>query len=948
MNKNGQSYDQYNSQQGQPNPDDMRYREPSFNQYCQDPAAPRSLQVFLLVALRNRIQSFVKNLPKMLLIMITFTVLTFVFNIFFWAVLNDTMWAGSGRLGSLSFMPYLIGGAVYSGSRYKGVTPFEIAGMTPTGKIVAPLTFALSMLLSLLLLRKKQAGSGAVSRDFASVKSLKEYYEKILGVASKPAPVNMNMAGNPNMPRTQNNPNTAYDPNNQNNAINEIVDFTNLANNVYMRIGLCCAFIFGFIIRNPFAIPLFGLILYLSFGQGGQSSLGQMIFRIRVADSRLYNGKKQKYPRFCEGMLAMYYMAVGLFLYSAVNVLLWFIFNYNFYIRFIVTGVLVAALIVLGTGGKKQFTGLMSSIFVILGGITMYYLRTVLADDGGITESGGTLVGLLHNGGFTKMAESSLLPGLSFDVGIFLLWPFHNPQLPLVNPAVPVSPVTPEYIPPQDPVSSNPYDFPGRPDGWDLNDEGDITYRDPVTGEKVKYELTGYDDEGKGIYIDKHGEYHKQDSLLDKYDRETRNLEYYKDVHETAERNLAGWRAKNEEERLKRAKELAMKNDQPNEPSDPVANDIKDKIEKFDKENPDDRPWGDDTDMIDKELERRDRFDYSNQNKQDFDRPEPDRPEPDRPEPDRPEPDRPEPDRPEPDRPEPDRPEPDRPEPDRPEPDRPEPDRPEPDRPEPDKPEPDRPEPDRPEPDRPEPDRPEPDRPEPDRPEPDKPEPDSPEPDRPEPDSPEPDRPEPDRPEPDRPEPDRPEPDRPEPDKPKPDDRPWGDDTDMIEEELRRRERFDYSNQNKPDIDQPRVEEPKMEQPRVEEPKADPGTDNRSWGDDTDMIEEELRRRERFDYSNQNKPDIDQPRVEEPKMEQPHVDEPKMEQPNIESSDIDNNIDNMDLNNVDVDIDKPEVDVPKPEQPNDVKYDDEMDKMIEDEIKRRNSFDYSNRNSSDY
>ena len=50
MNKNGQSYDQYNSQQGQPNPDDMRYREPSFNQYCQDPAAPRSLQVFLMVS----------------------------------------------------------------------------------------------------------------------------------------------------------------------------------------------------------------------------------------------------------------------------------------------------------------------------------------------------------------------------------------------------------------------------------------------------------------------------------------------------------------------------------------------------------------------------------------------------------------------------------------------------------------------------------------------------------------------------------------------------------------------------------------------------------------------------------------------------------------------------------------------------------------------------------
>lgn len=552
-------YNTNKSQPGQNTGPDPRYQEPTFEQYCADPTAPRSFQALVSSIIKARVTGYIKGIPKMLLMMIPFTILTFVFNVFFWSVLNDTMWAGSGTWGRISFMPYLIGGAVYSGSRYKGVTPFEIAGLTTTGKIVAPLTFALSLLFSRLVMRKKQGGSAAISKDFASVKELRDHYEKALGVfpapkaakTNKPAAAKMpygqatsEMQGNQGMPNNQGMPYNQGDPNaayNEaiNNAVNNAkimattngyIDLSNLGNNIYMRLGLCCAILFGFIIRNPFAVPVFALLLYFSFGQGGQSDIGQMFFRIRSADGKLYNGRKQIPPRYSEGMLIMYYMSIGLFMYSAVNVVLWFLFNYNYYIRFLVSGALIAAVLVLGGGGKKQVAGMVSSIIFIVGGFSLFFAVTVFADDNGWSESGRNLKGLIHNNGFPKAAWSSFLPGLFWSLGILFGWPLDLPFLPFDSGLMPP-------VPPAPPV--NPYDFEGRPQGWGLNDEGDVSFTDPVTGKHVKYGLTGYDENGKGIYISEKGDYYGEDELINNYNNALDHQEYFQDAYKTQQKNVA-------------------------------------------------------------------------------------------------------------------------------------------------------------------------------------------------------------------------------------------------------------------------------------------------------------------------------------------------------------------------------------------------------------------------
>ena len=495
---------------------DPRYLEPTFQQYCSDPQAPRSLQALIAKGLKARTGAFFKNMPRLLGMMVPITVLFTIFNVFFWSVMNDTMWAGRGPWGKISFIPYLIGGSVYSGSGYKGATPFEIAGITPIGKVVAPLTLGLSLLFVRMTVRKQQGGPAAVSEDFASVRTVRDHYEKALGVEPKQAGRGMaDRAGR-----------RASD--------NGYIDLSNLSGNIYMRTGLICAVVFGFLIRNPFAVPVFAILLYFSVGQGGQSDLGQMFFRVRAADSRLYNGKKPTVPLYSEGMLIMYYMSIGLFMYTAVNVVLWFLFNYNFYFRFLVSAGLVAAIMVLGGGSRKQYAGMISFILMAAGGSLLFNCLTVFADDNGWSESGRTIGGLLHNNGFHKSLLSSFIPSFFWDLGILFGWPTPDLLLPPPLGDIPVPSVSPQY------------DFPGRPEGWLINDEGDIGYVDPITYKWKKYGLVGYDENGKPRYIGENGSYYDLDELLVNYDNARSHPQYYRDANRGLEKWLENQRKENQ------------------------------------------------------------------------------------------------------------------------------------------------------------------------------------------------------------------------------------------------------------------------------------------------------------------------------------------------------------------------------------------------------------------
>ena len=78
---------------------DPRYQEPTFQQYCSDPEAPRSYQALISGYLKARVAAYVKNMPRLLKMMIPVTILSTVFNVFFWSVLDDTMWAVKRHLG---------------------------------------------------------------------------------------------------------------------------------------------------------------------------------------------------------------------------------------------------------------------------------------------------------------------------------------------------------------------------------------------------------------------------------------------------------------------------------------------------------------------------------------------------------------------------------------------------------------------------------------------------------------------------------------------------------------------------------------------------------------------------------------------------------------------------------------------------------------------------------
>ena len=76
------------------------------------------------------------------------------------------------------------------------------------------------------------------------------------------------------------------------------------------------------------------------------------------------------------------------------------------------------------------------------------------------------------------------------------------------------------------------------PKGWNVDSEGDISYKDPATGEKMKYILTGYDpNTGEPQYLsEKSGFTFGQSTLRENYDDRSRNAGTLSQDYETGKR----------------------------------------------------------------------------------------------------------------------------------------------------------------------------------------------------------------------------------------------------------------------------------------------------------------------------------------------------------------------------------------------------------------------------
>ena len=86
------------------------------------------------------------------------------------------------------------------------------------------------------------------------------------------------------------------------------------------------------------------------------------------------------------------------------------------------------------------------------------------------------------------------------------------------------------------------------PKGWRIDKEGAITYRDPVTGKKTKFELTGYDPEtGEPQYINERGLPYTESMIRENYEYRDRNSENLRQDEETGKRWAKEQREQNQD-----------------------------------------------------------------------------------------------------------------------------------------------------------------------------------------------------------------------------------------------------------------------------------------------------------------------------------------------------------------------------------------------------------------
>ena len=188
----------------------------------------------------------------------------------------------------------------------------------------------------------------------------------------------------------------------------------------YLWVGIIVASVFGMILFNPFTVLLLALMLLVSCSkcESGMISPLIMMYRTSAGYKKVSAGKK-KMPLYADVQLWLFAIGAGLLLYSGINLLVWGVFSYNIWARLIFTILLIViALFRLGIIKISKPNQVASVILMVVAAGGLMWLAQsgiVLADDGGWSESGGSLWGLLHNSGFdTILGFSAVLATATF------------------------------------------------------------------------------------------------------------------------------------------------------------------------------------------------------------------------------------------------------------------------------------------------------------------------------------------------------------------------------------------------------------------------------------------------------------------------------------------------------------------------------------------------------
>ncbi len=360
-------------------------KKSEYQQVTSAPDFPKSRMGFVFWSLKR----VVKGLPRMvagmvrkkslalLLYPLWGAVLVF-YNLYITCYFNNTfMLDRRARLGNLS--PYVMAGTLRTPSSLKGLQMNW--GLIDTVFLVWPLTMVLTLLIRHVVLQIKQRKAGFLV-DLAHI------------------------------------PGAVRD-------CGALVDGKKKA----MWTVFALVWVLGFLIMNPITLFLTALLLLLLFAQGTRNSLVQIVFLWACAGGRkkIDAGQKPE-PDSRKYRLLLFYGSMGFAIYGIVSVLLWFAVDYHWWLRLAVTVLMVlfALLQIFMPGAISQKLRSRTAVLFLLclvvlcaAAIFGSEMGLVLADDGGWSESGGTIAGLIQNAGFSAILGLSLLVlglGLGFPL----------------------------------------------------------------------------------------------------------------------------------------------------------------------------------------------------------------------------------------------------------------------------------------------------------------------------------------------------------------------------------------------------------------------------------------------------------------------------------------------------------------------------------------------------
>lgn len=336
---------------------------------------PRSLIGFIFYTIINTIKALpgmVVNLVKKKTVRLVMYALwaaaIFFYNMYATCYINDTFWFDRGvAWGNIT--PYLMAGQISTPSSVYG---FNLDwGIFNTAFLVAPLMLVITYILQHMYKHVK-------SRKLAFIPEV---------LISFPGIMAKQIAGDFNKKK------------------------------IWITYIIVC--VVSFIIMNPFTVFLLGALLLMIYAHGKSNSVVRFFMLASCATNRkkVEAGKKEQ-PDTKNVAETIGIMGSGFTIYSIVNLIVWHLCNYNFYVRLIATILLIVFCIMqMVMSNKKRLQAPQAMFFLgLFVFVVLAHAGIVLADDGGITESGGTLMGLIHNAGFATILGISIAT-IGFVIG---------------------------------------------------------------------------------------------------------------------------------------------------------------------------------------------------------------------------------------------------------------------------------------------------------------------------------------------------------------------------------------------------------------------------------------------------------------------------------------------------------------------------------------------------